>query len=83
MLCYEGKLSLICFLGTSSLILFLTVPPIYFKFLPNIIGAVVWGPIFYYALVNMILRFTLKGIYYQVRNKCLYFNNLFVQLTIQ
>lgn len=66
MLCYEGKLSVICFLGSASLIFLLFLPEVYFDFIPKIWGAICWGPALYFSLGNIILRLIFKGFLYQV-----------------
>ncbi|XP_022221378.1 protein-S-isoprenylcysteine O-methyltransferase [Drosophila obscura] len=65
--CSEGRLSLYCFVITASLILIPSVPQIYYGIIvPNVWGAVFWGPVLYYALINMIIRFVLRNSDYQV-----------------
>ncbi|XP_064545078.1 protein-S-isoprenylcysteine O-methyltransferase [Drosophila montana] len=65
-LCSEGRISLYCFLATAGLVLVPSVPQIYYGIVPNVWGAVLWGPMLYYALINMIIRFVLRNIEYQV-----------------
>ncbi|XP_030372832.1 protein-S-isoprenylcysteine O-methyltransferase [Scaptodrosophila lebanonensis] len=64
--CSEGHLSLYIFAGTAALILLPSVPQIYYGIVPNVWGAVLWGPVLYYALINMIIRFVLRNNDYQV-----------------
>ncbi|XP_032597969.2 protein-S-isoprenylcysteine O-methyltransferase [Drosophila grimshawi] len=65
-LCSEGRVSLYCFLATASLVLLPSVPQIYYGIVPNVWGAILWGPVLYYALINMIIRFVLRNSNYQV-----------------
>ncbi|XP_037933163.1 protein-S-isoprenylcysteine O-methyltransferase [Teleopsis dalmanni] len=65
-LCRDGHISLYSYLGTAALILLPSVPQIYYGIVPNIWGAVLWGPVLYYALINMIIRFILRKNDYQV-----------------
>ncbi|XP_017006893.3 protein-S-isoprenylcysteine O-methyltransferase [Drosophila takahashii] len=65
-LCSEGRLSLYCFAITAALILIPSVPQIHFGLVPQVWGAVLWGPVLYYALINMIIRFVLRNHDYQV-----------------
>lgn len=65
-LCKEGKLSLICYTGTITLVLAPSVPQIYYGIVPKIWGAHLWGPVLYFALINMIIRFIFKNAEYQV-----------------
>lgn len=66
MLCYEGKLSLYCFLGTLGLVFTLSLSEYIFDFVPNILGALFWGPLLYYAVINISLRLLYQGHAYQV-----------------
>ncbi|XP_055383647.1 protein-S-isoprenylcysteine O-methyltransferase [Condylostylus longicornis] len=66
MLCFEGKLSLVCFSVTAITIFTLLAPQLFFQIVPNKYNAIFWGPAFYYALINMILRYKLKGDSYQI-----------------
>ncbi|ALC44308.1 ste14 [Drosophila busckii] len=66
MLCSEGRLSLYCFLATAGLVLLPSAPQIYYEVVPNIWGAILWGPVLYYALINMVIRFVLRNNDYQV-----------------
>lgn len=65
-LCHEGRLSLGCSVGTAALVLLPSVPQIYFGAVPKEWGAVLWGPVLYYALINLIIRFILRQNDYQV-----------------
>ncbi|XP_030568209.1 protein-S-isoprenylcysteine O-methyltransferase [Drosophila novamexicana] len=65
-LCSEGRISLYCFLATAGLVLVPSVPQIYYGIVPNVWGAILWGPMLYYALINMIIRFVLRNMEYQV-----------------
>lgn len=65
-LCYDGRLSLFCFLITAGLVLIPSVPQIHYGIVPQVWGAVLWGPVLYYALINMIIRFVLRNHDYQV-----------------
>ncbi|XP_017864047.1 PREDICTED: protein-S-isoprenylcysteine O-methyltransferase [Drosophila arizonae] len=65
-LCPEGRISLYCFLATAGLILLPSVPQIYYEIVPNVWGAILWGPVLYYALINLIIRFVLRNMEYQV-----------------
>lgn len=69
MLCHEGKLSLYCFSGTATLILILSFPELLFDYVPKAWGAIFWGPVLYYALINMLLRLGFKNYDYQVLDK--------------
>lgn len=73
MLCHEGKLSLYCFSGTATLILILSFPELIFDYVPKAWGAIFWGPVLYYALINMLLRLGFKNYDYQVLDKTLWF----------
>lgn len=66
MLCSEGRVSLYSFLITAALVLLPSVPQIYYGIVPNAWGAVLWGPLLYYFLVNLIIRFVLRNTDYQV-----------------
>lgn len=66
MLCSEGRVSLYYFLATAGLILLPSVPQIYYGIVPNAYGAVLWGPVLYYVLINLIIRFVLRNTDYQV-----------------
>ncbi|KAH8405337.1 hypothetical protein KR222_005809 [Zaprionus bogoriensis] len=66
MLCYEGRVSLYCFLVTAGLVLLPSVPQIYYGIVPNVWGAILWGPVLYYALINMVIRFVLRNNDFQV-----------------
>lgn len=66
MLCSEGRVSLYCFLATAGLVLLPSVPQIYYGIVPNAWGAVLWGPLLYYVLINLIIRFVLRDTDYQV-----------------
>lgn len=65
-LCSEGRISLYCFLITAALVLIPSVPQNLFGVVPQVWGAVLWGPFLYYALINMIIRFVLRNHDYQV-----------------
>ncbi|KAM8707724.1 hypothetical protein ACLKA7_014801 [Drosophila subpalustris] len=65
-LCYEGRISLYCFLATAGLVLLPSIPQIYYGIVPNVWGAILWGPVLYYALINMIIRFVLRNSDYQI-----------------
>lgn len=65
-LCPEGRISLYCFLATAGLVLLPSVPQIYYEIVPNVWGAILWGPVLYYALINLIIRFVLRNMEYQV-----------------
>uniref|UniRef100_D3TNL2 Protein-S-isoprenylcysteine O-methyltransferase n=1 Tax=Glossina morsitans morsitans TaxID=37546 RepID=D3TNL2_GLOMM len=65
-LCHEGRLSLGCSVGTAALVLLPSVPQIYFGAVPKEWGAVLWGPVLYYALINLIIRFILRQNDYQI-----------------
>ncbi|KAM7357347.1 isoprenylcysteine carboxylmethyltransferase ste14 [Cochliomyia hominivorax] len=65
-LCKEGRLSLICYLGTITLVLAPSVPQIYFGIVPKVWGAQLWGPVLYFALISMIIRFVLRNTEYQI-----------------
>lgn len=62
----EGRLSVICYLGTIALVLTPSVPQIYFGIVPKVWGAQLWGPVLYFALISMIIRFVLRNTEYQV-----------------
>ncbi|KAH8307360.1 hypothetical protein KR044_010702, partial [Drosophila immigrans] len=66
MLCKEGRVSLYCFLTTACCVLLPSIPQIYFGIVPNVWGAILWGPVLYYALINIIIRFVLRNTDYQV-----------------
>lgn len=68
MLCHEGKLSAYCFFGTVLLILTLSLSEYIFDFVPNIWGALLWGPLLYYIVINISLRMFFKELDYQVGN---------------
>lgn len=65
-LCHEGRLSLYCYLTTTIIVLVATVPQIYYGTVPNVWGAAMWGPVLYYALINMVIRYLLCDNDYQV-----------------
>lgn len=65
-LCREGRVSLVCFLITISVILLPSVPQIYYGAVPNVWGAQLWGPALYFALICMVIRFALRDLDYQV-----------------
>ncbi|XP_011186419.1 protein-S-isoprenylcysteine O-methyltransferase [Zeugodacus cucurbitae] len=65
-LCHEGRLSLYCYLTTTIIVLMATVPQIYFGTVPNVWGAAMWGPVLYYALINMVIRYLLRDNDYQI-----------------
>lgn len=65
-LCKEGRLSLVCYLGTAALVLMPSVPQIYYGIVPKVWGAQLWGPVLYFALISMIIRFVLRSTEYQV-----------------
>ncbi|XP_020799925.1 protein-S-isoprenylcysteine O-methyltransferase [Drosophila serrata] len=65
-LCYDGRISLYCFVITAALILIPSVPQIHYGIVPQVWGAVLWGPVLYYALINMVIRFVLRNNDYQV-----------------
>ncbi|XP_054732958.1 protein-S-isoprenylcysteine O-methyltransferase [Anastrepha obliqua] len=65
-LCHEGRLSLYCYLLTSFIVLLATAPQIYYDTVPNIWGAAMWGPVLYYALINMVIRYLLHDNDYQI-----------------
>lgn len=71
-LCSEGRISLYCFLATAGLVLVPSVPQIYYGIVPNVWGAILWGPMLYYALINMIIRFVLRNMEYQVWDDSFY-----------
>lgn len=67
MLCDEGKLSLKCFLGTAAFVLTLTTSQNILDFTPNnILGASLWGPVFYFVIICISLRLFLSDEKYQV-----------------
>ncbi|KAH8372307.1 hypothetical protein KR093_010996 [Drosophila rubida] len=66
MLCKEGRVSLYCFLATACCVLLPSIPQIYYGIVPNVWGAILWGPVLYYALINIIIRFVLRNTDYQV-----------------
>lgn len=66
MLCYEGKISIAGFFGTAFIILVTCGPQLHYNLVPNIWGAVFWGPLFYFLLITMVIRFFLRDIGYQV-----------------
>lgn len=56
MLCQEGAVSLKCYCGTAGGILLITIPQIYYEIVPaGISGAMLWGPLLYFAVLNMAL----------------------------
>ncbi|XP_061395998.1 protein-S-isoprenylcysteine O-methyltransferase-like [Musca vetustissima] len=65
-LCREGRVSLVCYLVTISLILLPSIPQIYYGAVPNVWGARMWGPALYFALICMVIRFVLRDTDYQV-----------------
>lgn len=65
-LCKEGRVSLVCYLVTVALILLPSVPQIYYGLVPKVWGAHLWGPVLYFALICMIIRFVLRNTEYQV-----------------
>lgn len=66
MLCYEGKLSLYCFIGSAILFTILSNSNLIFDFSPNIWGSFLWGPILYYFALSILYRLALKNVDYQV-----------------
>lgn len=65
-LCYDGKLGLQYFMGTTILVFILNIPHVYFELIPNMIGVTLWGPTLYYILINIFLRLRLKNNDYQI-----------------
>lgn len=65
-LCYAGRLSLYCFLGCSALVFTVCAQQVFFDFTPDAVGSLFWGSVFYYIILNVLIRFLLKGFFYQV-----------------
>lgn len=65
-LCHEGRLSLIWYIMTASLILCLSFPELIFDYVPKIWGSPYWGPIMYYALLNIVIKYKYKHNDYQI-----------------
>lgn len=55
MLCQEGVVSLKSYAGTAGGILLITIPQIYYEIVPAVFGAILWGPLLYFAIINMAL----------------------------
>lgn len=66
MLCREGKLSVYCFLGTIALVFSLSLLEHILQFSPKIWGSLLWGPLLYFAVVNITLRLMFDHKEYQV-----------------
>lgn len=65
-LCYAGRLSLYCFLGCSALVFTVCAQQVFFDFTPDAVGSLFWGSVFYYIILNVLIRFLLKGFFYQI-----------------
>lgn len=56
MLCREGVVSLKSYCGTAGGILLITIPQIYYGIVPvGFSCAILWGPLLYFAFLNMVL----------------------------
>lgn len=76
-LCQEGRISLFCFIGTLIIVFVLSLSEYIFDYVPNVWGALLWGPLLYYFIINISLRLYYKEQDYQVeyqRKTLKYFN---------
>lgn len=65
-LCHEGRISLFCFIGTLIIVFVLSLSEYIFDYVPNVWGALLWGPLLYYFIINISLRLYYKEHDYQV-----------------
>lgn len=65
-LCTEGWLSLCCYLSTMSIVVLPSIFQHYMGIVPHLWGAMLWGPVLYYALATLTIRYVFKGNDYQV-----------------
>lgn len=66
MVCYEGKISLWCFLSSACFICLLFLPNVTYDMVPKLWGAIFWGPLLYFIFINIVLKFIFKNDAYQV-----------------
>lgn len=66
MICYEGKVALCSFLLSSSFLCLIFLPNVIYGMVPNLQGAIFWGPLMYFIFINIILKILFKFNNYQV-----------------
>ncbi|XP_044727476.1 protein-S-isoprenylcysteine O-methyltransferase isoform X2 [Chrysoperla carnea] len=77
MLCYNGKLALWCFIGSSCLVSLLYLPNVIYDYVPEVWGAMFWGPLLYYIVINLTLRLIIKNEPYQIAVRATFLGYVF------
>lgn len=72
-LCPEGWLSLCCYMGTIVIVLVPSILQQYLGIIPQQWGALFWGPLVYYALVHLTIRYIFQQNDYQVSDQNCFF----------
>lgn len=65
-LCHEGRISLLSFGGTLAIVFALSLSEYMFDYVPAVWGALLWGPLLYYFIINVSLRLYFEEQDYQV-----------------
>ncbi|KAF2898806.1 hypothetical protein ILUMI_07370 [Ignelater luminosus] len=77
MLCFDGKVSLYCFLGSALPFCCLLFFNLTSNFLFQFWGSVYWVPIIYYIFINVIIRTVYKGYAYQIAVRATFLGFIF------